>query len=57
VSCAHCQAAITEAVVRAPGVTAVNVDLAAKRVAVAGTGLDEPAVRAAIEAAGYEVES
>jgi copper chaperone len=56
VSCAHCEAAITEEVGRVPGVTAVDVDLEAKRVAVTGTGLDEPAVRAAIEAAGYDVE-
>jgi copper chaperone len=56
VSCAHCEAAIVEEVGRVPGVAVVEVDLDAKRVAVSGTGLDEPAVRAAIEAAGYEVE-
>jgi copper chaperone len=56
VSCAHCEAAIVGEVGRVPGVTAVGVDLDAKRVAVSGTGLDEPAVRAAIEAAGYDVE-
>jgi copper chaperone len=56
VSCAHCEAAITEEVGRVHGVTAVDVDLEARRVAVAGTGLDEAAVRAAIEAAGYDVE-
>jgi copper chaperone len=56
VSCAHCEAAIVEEVGRVPGVTAVEVDLKAKRVTVTGTGLDEPAVRAAIEAAGYDVE-
>jgi copper chaperone len=56
VSCAHCEAAIVEEVRRVPGVSAVEVDLAAKRVAVTGAGLDETAVRAAIEAAGYDVE-
>jgi copper chaperone len=56
VSCAHCEAAIVEEVSRVPGVTAVDVDLEAKRVTVSGTSLDEPAVRAAIEAAGYDVE-
>jgi copper chaperone len=56
VSCGHCQAAIVDEVGRVPGVTAVEVDLDAKRVAVSGTGLDELAVRAAIEAAGYDVE-
>jgi copper chaperone len=56
VSCAHCEVAIVEEVGRVPGVTAVEVDLVAKRVAVTGTGLDQPAVRAAIESAGYDVE-
>jgi copper chaperone len=55
VSCVHCEAAIVEEVSRVPGVTAVEVDLAGKRVAVTGTRLDEAAVRAAIEAAGYDV--
>jgi copper chaperone len=56
VSCAHCEAAIVEEVGRVAGVSAVEVDLASKRVTVSGTGLDESAVRAAIEAAGYDVE-
>ena len=55
VGCAHCEAAIGDEVARVPGVTAVEVDLTAKRVAVTGTRLDEAAVIAAIEAAGYDV--
>jgi copper chaperone len=55
VSCAHCEAAIVEEVNRVPGVTDVKVELDAKRVAVSGRGLDESTVRAAIEAAGYDV--
>jgi copper chaperone len=48
--------AIVAEVNAVPGVTAVQVDLEAKRVAVRGTGLDDVAVRAAIGAATYEVE-
>ena len=37
------------------GVASVDVDLEAKRVTVAGESVDEAAVRAAIDEAGYEV--
>jgi copper chaperone CopZ len=57
ISCGHCEAAITAEVCALPGVAAVEVDLAAKRVAVTGAGLDDAAVRAAIFEAGYEVRS
>lgn len=55
VSCAHCQAAITEEVSALPGVEAVDVDLESKVVAVTGDPLDEDAIIAAIDDAGYEV--
>ena len=55
VSCAHCQAAITEEVSALPGVEAVDVDLETKIVAVTGDPLDEQAIIAAIDEAGYEV--
>ena len=55
ISCAHCRAAITEEVEQVAGVAAVDVDLDAKRVTVSGAGLDDAAVRAAIDEAGYEV--
>ena len=55
VSCAHCPAAITAEVEQAAGVASVDVDLDAKRVTVAGAGLDDGAVRAAIDEAGYDV--
>jgi len=55
VSCAHCRQAITDEVSRVPGVAAVEVDLDAKTVTVTGEPLDEPAVLAAIDEAGYEV--
>lgn len=55
VSCGHCVAAITGEVERVDGVESVDVDLAAKTVAVGGGAFDQAAVRAAIDAAGYEV--
>lgn len=53
-SCAHCEAAVREEVGALDGVEEVRVDLATKRVEVAGTALDDAAIRAAIEDAGYE---
>jgi len=55
VSCGHCRAAITAGVERLEGVSSVDVDLEAKRVAVSGAELDDAAVRAAIDEAGYDV--
>jgi copper chaperone CopZ len=55
ISCEHCRAAIEAEVALVPGVTRVAVDLDAKRVDVHGTGLDDGAVRAAIDEAGYDV--
>jgi copper chaperone CopZ len=54
VSCEHCVRAISEEVGGVAGVTAVEVDLVAKRVTVRGEAEDGP-VRTAIEDAGYEV--
>jgi copper chaperone len=55
VSCEHCRAAITDEVTKVPGVAAVEVDLSAKVVRVTGQGLDDVALRAAIDEAGYDV--
>ncbi len=57
ISCAHCRTAITEEVTAVPGVTDVQVDLEARTVTVRGEDLEDTAVRAAIEEAGYEVAS
>jgi copper chaperone len=54
-SCGHCRAAITAEVENVAGVSSVEVDLDTKRVTVAGHALDDSAVRAAIEEAGYDV--
>jgi copper chaperone len=54
-SCGHCRAAITAEVENVAGVASVDVDLAAKRVRVTGEQLDDSAIRAAIDEAGYDV--
>lgn len=53
-TCGHCRKAVTDEVSRVAGVESVDVDLGSKRVTVVGSGLDEEAVRAAIDEAGYE---
>jgi copper chaperone len=53
-SCSHCEAAVAEEISALPGVEGVAVDLETKRVEVSGTALDDAAIRAAIEEAGYE---
>lgn len=55
-SCGHCEAAVTEEIVRLPGVRNVDVDLDAHLVRVQGANLDDPAIRAAIDEAGYDAE-
>jgi copper chaperone CopZ len=54
VSCQHCVDAVTRELMLVPGVERVTVDLESKEVAVLGHGLDDPALRRAIENAGYE---
>jgi copper chaperone len=56
-TCDHCKASVTGALVRVPGVKAVGVDLETKLVRVRGTDLDDEAVRAAIDEAGYAAVS
>jgi copper chaperone len=53
-SCSHCEAAVTKEISALTGVTDVAVDLETKRVEVTGSDLDDAAIRAAIEEAGYE---
>ena len=52
--CDHCERAVTEELGGVPGVESVAVDLETKRVTVVGSGLDDAALRAAIDEAGYE---
>ncbi len=53
-SCDHCRTAVTSEVTRVAGVDGVDVDLDTKRVRVRGAGVDENAVIAAIDEAGYD---
>jgi copper chaperone CopZ len=55
-SCEHCRTAVTGEVTRLPGVRAVDVDLDTKLVRVHGTAVDDAAVVAAIDEAGYDAE-
>jgi copper chaperone len=57
VSCAHCERAIVAEVEQVAGVETVAVDLEAKTVLVRGHELRDADLRAAIEAAGYDIES
>ena len=55
-TCGHCVSAVTEEVAQLPGVTAVDVDLASGGLTVTSDApVDESAVRAAVEEAGYQV--
>ena len=55
-TCSHCVAAVTEELTQLPGVTNVEVELAGGQVTVTSAArLDEPAVRAAVDEAGYEL--
>jgi copper chaperone CopZ len=55
-TCGHCVASVTEEVSQIPGVTSVDVDLASGGLTVTSAApVEESAVRAAVEEAGYEV--
>ncbi len=55
-TCDHCVRAVTAEMTGLPGVTDVDVDLASGRVRVTSEQpLEDDAVRAAVEEAGYEV--
>ena len=54
IHCNHCALSIKEEVSEVAGVDAVEVDIDAKVVTIRGEALDDAALRAAIEEAGYE---
>ena len=57
-TCGHCVSAVTEELAKLDGVTEVQVDLAAGTATVTSDRpLDDDAVRAAVDEAGYEVTS
>jgi copper chaperone CopZ len=55
-TCGHCVTAVTEEVAQVAGVTGVDVDLASGGLTVTSeASVDETAIRAAVEEAGYTV--
>ena len=56
-SCAHCVSSVHEEVAEVRGVGAVDVDLGSGHLVVKGDGFSDGAVKAAVEAAGYELAS
>jgi copper chaperone CopZ len=55
-SCSHCEQAVSQELSSVAGVQSVRVDLETKEVVVSGENLDDAALRAAIEEAGYEAK-
>ena len=57
-TCGHCVSSVTEEVTNIPGVTDVQVDLATGAVTITSeTPVEETAVKAAVDEAGYELVS
>jgi copper chaperone len=56
IHCGHCKAAVTRELEGVSGVETVEVDLETKRVTVGGDRLDDAALVAAIDEAGYDAE-
>jgi copper chaperone CopZ len=56
-SCMHCVKRVKAALSELSGVASVEVELDAKRALVEGPGLDDAAMKAAVEEAGYHVLS
>ncbi len=55
-SCGHCEHAVSTELQTVDGVESVDVDLETKLVTVRGHDLDDQALRAAIDEAGYEAQ-
>jgi copper chaperone len=55
-TCDHCKAAVSDEVLKVAGVDAVDVDLDTKLVRITGDGVEQDAVVAAIDEAGYDAE-
>ena len=57
-TCGHCVNSVTEEVTQVPGVTDIDVDLATGGLTVTSDSeVDDAAIRAAVEEAGYSVAS
>jgi copper chaperone len=57
IHCGHCEAAVTRELESVNGVEAVKVDLETKLVTVGGDRLDDAALVAAIDDAGYDAKA
>ena len=55
-TCGHCRNAVMQEVLQVPGVRAVDVDLDARLLTVAGEDFDDTAVAAAVDEAGYALK-
>lgn len=53
--CQHCVAAVTEALKAVSGVSSVSVSLEHNNAVVEGSGLDDAALKAAVEDTGFDV--
>jgi copper chaperone len=53
-TCGHCKSAVEAEVGQVPGVASVDANVDTKLVVVRGEGLEDAALRAAIDEAGYE---
>ena len=56
-TCGHCRNAVMQEVLQVPGVRAVDVDLDAEQLTVAGEDFDDAAVKAAVDEAGYALQT
>ena len=56
-TCEHCVRSVEEEVSEVAGVDAVDVELASGRLSITGSGFSDDAVRAAVEEAGYSLQS
>lgn len=54
-TCAHCVAAVTAEVEKVPGISDVSVDLNDASLTVAGETIDDAAIAAAVDEAGYSI--
>lgn len=54
-SCGHCSMRVKKALSALPGTASVEVDLDGKKATVEGGALDDAALKAAVEDAGYDV--
>ena len=53
-TCGHCKSAVEAEVGQVPGVASVDANVDTKLVVVRGAGLEDAALRSAIDEAGYE---